>query len=105
MKQAGIRSLMNRRYKKPSTQVEFAQRPNLIKSLHSRASVWRADITYLDLGAGHGGYLSTILDETHNRVVTHNYGQSMTADLVVNTLKIALKNHEVPKFYHSDMGS
>lgn len=68
-KKAGTRSLMNRRFKKPSTRVEFAQRPNFIKSLSSRELVWRADITYLELRAGNWVYLSTILDETHNKVI------------------------------------
>ncbi|WP_338061824.1 IS3 family transposase [Weissella uvarum] len=46
MRQFGVRSLMCRRFKKPGTHVDYAQRPNLIKDCQKTASIWRTDITY-----------------------------------------------------------
>lgn len=43
MKEMNIHSLMNRRFKKPSTHVDHAQRPILVNS-RPEASVWRTDI-------------------------------------------------------------
>ena len=62
MKELGIRSLMCRRFKKPGTHVDYDQRPNLIKNLSGK-SIWRADITYLQLENGVWVYLSTVFDD------------------------------------------
>jgi len=107
MRQAHIHSLMTRRFRKPSTHVDYAQRPNLVKNInHKTCIIWRADITYLELRLGIWVYLSSIYDEQTKHIISAIIDRNMTSELVVRTLRDALnKTHQHPQYLHSDMGS
>lgn len=104
MREMKIHSLMNRRFKKPGTHVDYSQRPNFIKR-HPKASVWRTDITYLELRPGTWVYLSSVYEPRAHRVLAFKVSRQMDAKLVVKTLNQALENFKKPVFIHSDMGS
>lgn len=104
MREMGIHSLMNRRFKKPGTHVDYSQRPNFVKR-YPEASVWRTDITYLELRPGTWVYLSSVYEPRAHRVLAFKISRQMDAKLVVNTLNQALENFKKPGFIHSDMGS
>jgi putative transposase len=70
---------MIRSFKKPGTNVDYGQRPNLIKKLTRSKSVWRADITYLELKPGTWVYLSTVFDDQSANVLADNISNSMTS--------------------------
>ncbi|POH15125.1 transposase [Fructilactobacillus sanfranciscensis] len=104
MKELGIRSLMCRRFKKPGTHIDYDQRPNLIKNLSGK-SIWRADITYLQLENGVWVYLSTVFDDQTYKILSQKVSKHMTSKLVSHTLIEALKKNKKPEYLHSDMGS
>lgn len=104
MHQFNIRSLMCRRFKKPGTHVDYAQRPNLIKNV-SKAAIWRTDITYLEERPGRWVYLSSVYSDNTHKVIAYKVAHQMTSALVTDTLKMALAHHKKPEFIHSDMGS
>jgi transposase InsO family protein len=104
MQEMKIHSLMNRRYKKPGTHVDYLQRPNLIKD-NPTANAWRADITYLELRPGTWVYLSSIYEPKAHKVLAYKLGRQMDANLVVDTINQALEHHQKPAYFHSDMGS
>lgn len=104
MQELGIRSLMGRRFKKPGTHVDYSQRPNLIKN-HPIGTIWRADITYLELRPGTWVYLSTIFDQASKQIIAFNIGKEMASKLIIKTLLQALSRASKPTFLHSDMGS
>lgn len=60
IQEAGIYSVMRRRFNKPTTAVEYKQRPNLIRHL-PEANAWRMDIIYLKLRNGQWVYLASVL--------------------------------------------
>jgi hypothetical protein len=57
MREASIYSVMTRRFNKPTTTVDYRQRPNLIRHL-PEANAWSMDITYLKLSNGTVGLFS-----------------------------------------------
>ncbi|OQJ70604.1 hypothetical protein BMS80_09185, partial [Leuconostoc pseudomesenteroides] len=61
MREAGIYSVMTRRFNKPTTTVDYRQRPNLIRHL-PEANAWSMDITYLKLSNGQWVYLASVLE-------------------------------------------
>ena len=76
---------MCRRFKKPGTHVDYDQRPNLIKNLSGK-SIWRADITYLQLENGVWVYLSTVFDDQTYKILSQKVSKHMTSKLVSHTL-------------------
>ncbi|MFT8825838.1 IS3 family transposase, partial [Liquorilactobacillus mali] len=104
MQEMKIHSLMHRRFKKPSTHVDYLQRPNLIKN-KPKASTWRADITYLELRPGTWVYLSSVYEPKVHKILAYKIGRQMNAKLVVDTVNQALEHHKRPAYFHSDMGS
>ena len=98
MKELGIRSLMCRRFKKPGTHVDYDQRPNLIKNLSGK-SIWRADITYLQLENGVWVYLSTVFDDQTYKILSQKVSKHMTSKLVSHTLIEALKRLKLTRFF------
>ena len=90
MREMGIHSLMNRRFKKLGTHVDYSQRPNFVKR-YPEASVWRTDITYLELRPGTWVYLSSVYEPRAHCVLAFKISRQMDAKLVVNTLNQALE--------------
>ncbi|TOZ00435.1 IS3 family transposase, partial [Leuconostoc pseudomesenteroides] len=105
MRELGIRSRMQKRYRKPKTVVTVAQKPNLIRHLHDLSDVWQTDITYIQLTNHRWVYLATVLDPEKRKVLGYKIGDTMTADLATSALQMALDKHQKPLIIHSDMGS
>ncbi|MBZ6013862.1 hypothetical protein KIJ04_03745 [Leuconostoc gelidum subsp. gelidum] len=88
MQEASIYSVMSRRrFNKPTTTVDYNQRPNLIKYLQA-ANAWRMDMTYLKLGHGQWVYLASILDLRTCKILIYQVSATMDTKLVVTTLKL-----------------
>ncbi|WP_259680178.1 IS3 family transposase [Leuconostoc citreum] len=104
MRAAGIYSVMNRRFNKPTTTVDYSQRPNLIKHLPA-ANAWSMDITYLKLNNGQWVYLASVLELRTHQILSHQISTTMDTRLVVTTLQRALSTHQKPSYLHTDMGS
>lgn len=104
MKAANIYSVMIKRFKKPTTTVDYKQRPNLIKHLTS-INAWSMDISYLKLTAGQWVYLASVLDLNNHKILAHQISATMDTKLVVSTLQRALSHHVKPDYLHTDMDS
>jgi len=105
MRELGIRSRMQKRYRKPKTVVTVDQKPNLIRHLHDLSGVWQTDITYIQLTNHRWVYLATVLDPEKRKVLGYKIGDTMTAELAISALQMALDKHRKPLIIHSDMGS
>lgn len=104
MKAADIYSMMVKRFKQPTTTVDYKQRPNLIKQLTS-VNAWSMDITYLKLTDGQWVYLASVLDLTSHKILAHQISATMDTKLVLSTLQCALSQYDKPDYLHTDMGS
>ena len=105
MRELGIKSRMQKRYRKPKTVVTVDQKPNLIRHLHDLSGVWQTDITYIQLTNHRWVYLATALDPEKRKVLGYKIGDTMTAELATSALQMALDKHRKPLIIHSDMGS
>ncbi|MCS8601989.1 IS3 family transposase, partial [Leuconostoc citreum] len=105
MRELGIKSRMQKRYRKPKTVVTVAQKTNLIRHLHDLSDVWQTDITYIQLTNYRSVYLATVLDPEKRKVLGYKIGDTMTAELAKSALQMALDKHRKPLIVHSDMGS
>ncbi len=61
MRELGIKSRMQKRYRKPKTVVTVDQNSNLIIHLHDLSGVWQTDITYIQLTNHRWVYLGLML--------------------------------------------
>jgi len=104
MREAGIHSVMSRRFNKPTTTVDYIQRPNLIRKLQD-ANVWSMDITYLKLSNGQWVYLASVLNLRTHKILAHQISATMDTKLVVTKLQRALSTHKKPNHLHTDMDS
>lgn len=104
MHEAHIHSVMVRRFNKPTTTVEYKQRPNLIKGLRD-ANAWSMDITCLKLNNGQWVYLASVLDLRTQTILAHQISATMDNKLVVSTMQRALSRQSKPNYLHTDMGN
>ncbi|MHC5536634.1 IS3 family transposase, partial [Leuconostoc suionicum] len=104
MREAGIYSVMSRRFNKPTTTVDYRQRPNLIRHL-PEANAWSMDITYLKLSNGQWVYLASVLELQTRKILAHQISATMDTKLVVTTLQRSLSTDKKPNYLHTDMGS
>ena len=100
MRELGIKSRMQKRYRKPKTVVTVVQNPNLIRQLHDLSGVWQTDITYIQLTNHRWVYLATVL-----KVLGYKIGDTMTAKVATSALQMELNKHQKQLIVHSDMGS
>ena len=105
MRELGIKSRMQKRYRKPKTVVTVDQKPNLIRYLHDLSGFWQTDITYIQLTNHRWVYLATVLDSEKRKVLGYKIGDTMTAELATSALQMTLDKHRKPLIIHSDMGS
>lgn len=87
----------------------FAIAPNLLKrefETNEKNTKWAGDITYLYTSEG-WLYLAVIIDLYSRSVIGWSMSTRMTADLVCDALKMALKKRHHPQgvIIHSDRGS
>ena len=100
MRELGIKSRMQKRYRKPKTVVTVAQKSNLIRNLHDLSGVWQTDITYIQLTNHRWVYLATVLDPEKRKVLGYKIGDTMTAELATSALQMALDKHRKPLIIH-----
>jgi putative transposase len=62
---------MTKKYRKPVTEVLYAQRPNLIKQPDDQSGVLSADVTYIDVPSDQYMYLGTVYDLENRKVLVH----------------------------------
>lgn len=80
--------------------------PYLLRNLdivHSN-QVWALDITYIPMKRGYM-YLLAIIDVYSRYIVGWSLSNTMEAEWVVNTLKVAIQKHGKPKIINTDQGS
>lgn len=110
MKELGLKSVIMR--KKPPYLKGTAHKvfPNLLNRDFCASKpnrIWCTDFTYMNLTNGDKRYNCTILDLYDRSVVATLNGKEITAELAVNTLKIALNRYKPSKenlILHSDQG-
>lgn len=110
MLELGLRSIVRR--KKPDYHKGKANKifPNLLNQnfdVEKPNQVWCTDFTYLFLSDGTNRYNCTIIDLYDRSVVASFNGNHITAELAIETLKIAMSRHKPGKgiILHSDQGS
>ena len=83
----------------------YTRYPNLIRGLKVKYSnqVWVADITFIRLGIRFM-YLAVVLDAYSRAVRGWALSRSLSQDLTLNALRMALA-HAKPAIFHSDQGS
>jgi putative transposase len=110
MRLASIRGISRRRGFVVTTQRDPRQRPapdlvNRKFAADGPNQLWVADMTYVATWTGFV-YLAVVLDVWSRRVVGWSIGQSMTADLVLAALNMALSQRRPASvIHHSDQGS
>jgi len=97
MREAGIYSVMSRRFNKPTTTVDYCQRLNLIRHL-PEANAWSMDITYLKLSNGQWVYLASTLDLRTHQILAQQISATMDTKLVGTKLQRALLTHKKPNY-------
>jgi transposase InsO family protein len=110
MQDLRLRSIVRRKrpdYRKGKVNKVF---PNLLNqnfNTEEANQVWCTDFTYLYLNDGTTRYNCTIIDLFDRSVVASLNGNHITAELAIETLKIAIRRHKPQKgiILHSDQGT
>lgn len=110
MKELNLRSITRRKKVNYTKGIENKIFPNLLNQdfiTNAPNQIWCTDFTYLYLSNGKIIYNCTIIDLYNRAVVATLNSNHITADLAIETLKIAIRRHK-PKagiILHSDQGS
>ncbi len=110
MRQHGLRGISRRRGFTVTTRRDKAQRPapDLVQrrfEAQGPNQLWVADMTYVPTWAG-CIYLAVVLDAWSRRVVGWAIGETMTSELVLAALNMALQQRRPQAvIHHSDQGS
>jgi len=111
MRQAGLRARHKRRCapRDRHARVEHSIAPNLLQRQFEASAVnqkWVADFTYVWTGRG-WLFVAAVMDLYSRRIVGWSMHQSMTAQLVIDALMMALWRRGPPSslVHHSDQGS
>jgi transposase InsO family protein len=115
LKSQRLRAIGPKSYKPRTTQSRhtLGYNSNLLRGRSAPVrtnEVWVADITYIPLAGGSGGrsfgYLSIVMDLYSRMIVGWSYGESMTEELVIGSLKHAITSRQPPPglIHHSDRG-
>jgi transposase InsO family protein len=101
----GSRSVGQVRVQTTDSQHSYTRYPNLIRGMALRQpnQVWVADITYIRLGMRFI-YLAVILDAYSRAVRGWALSRSLSQDLTLSALRMALAKAK-PFIFHSDQGS
>jgi len=111
LKKLGLRAIIKRRFKVTTDSAHsksFAE--NLLQqdfATDEPNRAWVGDITYIRVGQSKWLYLAVIIDLYSRKVIGWSMSKRITARLVCNALKMALRNRSTPKgvIVHSDRGS
>jgi putative transposase len=110
MRQAGLRGVSRRRAFVVTTRRDPKQRPapDLVNREFTAAGpnqLWVADMTYIPTWVGFI-YLAIVVDVWSRRIVGWSFGETMTSDLVLAALNMALALRKPEAvIHHSDQGS
>ena len=111
MEAQGLVSIHRRRRQRSLTDSRKARGDEYVNHVRGLAitepfQVITSDISYIRTGQGFE-YLCTIKDVTSGIVLAHTMADNMKADLVVQTIKKALRNWTLPEgcIFHSDRGT
>ena len=110
MRQHGMRGISRRRSFTVTTRRDKAQRPapDLVQrrfEAQGPNQLWVADMTYVPTWAGFI-YLAVVLDAWSRRVVGWAIGETMSTELVLAALNMALQQRKPEAvIHHSDQGS
>ena len=107
MRQLGIQGRIKRRYT-VTTNSKHCHRiyPNLIKekTVTGINQVWCSDITYIRIFTGFV-YLAVIIDIYSRRIVGYALGRTLSPELTLAALKMALATRKIDQLiHHSDQG-
>ena len=108
MQKYGMLSEVRRRRKYKQMGQQLHRYPNLLnRQFYAQApnQKWVTDISYIQTGQG-VLYLSVIRDLWDNSIVAYKTGTEQTVNLVLNTIRAAMKNEKVAAELqlHSDQG-
>ena len=111
MDEMGLKGIQSRRFRPPTTTVVDPNGPvfdDLLQqdfTAHRPNTRWVGDITYLQTSDG-WDFLATVIDLYSRRVVGWALGATITADLVVAALEMAVRQRrpELGVIFHSDRG-
>ena len=110
MRAAGLRGVSRRRAWVTTTRRDPRQRPapdlvNCEFTADGPNQLWVADMTYIPTWAGFI-YLAVVVDVWSRRIVGWSFGETMTSDLVLAALNMALElRRPEGVIHHSDQGS
>lgn len=110
MKQAGIQSIIVKKFRPTPSQEKVVERENILKRDFSTTAInekWAGDITYIHTLKNGWTYLASVMDLHTKKIVGYSYGRSMTTDLVLKALENACvtQNPGNDLIFHSDLGS
>lgn len=111
MKTQGLRAIQPKSYKPRTTESRHGLGYNA-NQLKDRAAasrvneIWVGDITYIPLGGKRFGYCSILMDLYSRRIVGWSYAETMTDELVIESLKMAIVSRQPGRglIHHSDRG-
>jgi putative transposase len=111
LEKQGLKAIQPKSYRPRTTNSRhhLGYSPNLLKDRDAPTrinEVWVGDITYVPLRGGRFGYLSVLMDLYSRRIVGWEYQESMTADLVLASLRKAIRDRQPAAhlIHHSDRG-
>jgi putative transposase len=110
MRSAGLRGVSRRRAWVTTTRRDVRQRPapdlvNREFTADGPNQLWVADMTYIPTWAGFI-YLAVVVDVWSRRIVGWSFGETMTSELVLAALNMALELRKPEGvIHHSDQGS
>lgn len=108
LRDAGLLVKRKKRYVKTTNSKHWMRKhPNLIKGMTIKRpeQVWAADITYLNVGAGHC-YLHLLTDAYSRKVVGYNVSKDLSSVHTIKALEDAIKSRQYKGklIHHSDRG-
>lgn len=110
MKQAGIRSIVKKKYRPYPSKENVVERDNLLNRDFTTKTInekWVADITYVHTLRNGWCYLASVMDLHSQKIVGYSFSRSMTTDLVIQALSNAYVTQQ-PKeglLLHTDLGT
>lgn len=111
LEKQGLKAIQPKSYRPRTTNSrhKLGYSPNLLMGREAPTrinEVWVADITDIPLRGGRFGYLSVLMDLYSRRIVGFDYQESMMADLVLASLRKAIRTRQPPAhwIHHSDRG-
>jgi putative transposase len=97
MRNAGIRSLVKKKYKPYPSKEKVVERENLLQQDFSTSTMnekWVADITYIHTLRNGWCYLASVMDLHTQKIVGYSFAKSMTTDLVIKALDNACNTQQ-----------